>query len=156
MIADYLSAGSLIEARIVAKAPAIKRVAAMGNLYSLLEAEPTEFLKQVSGQLPAAYVGFDGETIGDTTGDGITHVVLQRWLIVLVVGNYRNADRAEGVVDAAGPLLSTLVAALTGWHPSTDFTELIRQSAPRPGYLAGVGFFPLSFATALVVEGIPD
>lgn len=155
MIADYLSAGSLIESRIVARAPAIKRVAAMGNLYSLLEAEPTEFLKQVSGQLPAAYVGFDGETIGDTTGDGFTHVVLQRWLIVLVVGNYRNADRAEGVVDAAGPLLSTLVAALTGWRPE-GFTELERQTAPRPGYLAGVGFFPLSFATTLVVEGIPD
>lgn len=156
MIADYLSAGSLIEARIRAKVPDIKRVEEMGNLYSLLEAEPTEFLKQVSGKLPAAYVGYDGETPGDTAGDDFTHVAMQRWLIVLVVGNYRNAHRAEGVIREAGPLLSTLVAALTGWKPSDDFSKLIRQTPPRPGYLAGVGFFPLSFATALVVEGIPD
>lgn len=153
MIADYLAAGALIEARIQAKAPDIKRVAALGSLYTLLEAEPEDFLKQVSGKLPAAFVGFDGELIGDTAGDGISHIALQRWLIVLVVGNYRQADRGEGVVDAAGPLLSQLVAALTGWRPD-GFTELMRQSAPRPGYLVGVGFFPLSFVTALAVDGI--
>lgn len=155
MIADYLAAGGLIEARIRASVPDIKRVAALGNLYALLEAEPEDFLKQVSGKLPAAFVGFDGEAIGDAAGDGISHVALQRWLIVLVVGNYRQADRAEGVVDAAGPLLSQLLVALTGWRP-VGFSELMRQAAPRPGYLAGVGFFPLVFATTLVVDGTTE
>lgn len=156
MIADYLQAGSLIEARIRSAAPSITRVSPLGSLYSLLENEPERMAAHISGQLPAAFVGFDGEVPGDVTGDGFTHVVEQRWLVVLAVGNYRNADTAAGVTADAGPLLSELVQALTGWVPSTDFMNLQRRTAPRPGYLAGVGFFPLVFATTLVVEGLTE
>lgn len=152
MISDYLQAGSLIADRVRQQCTDIKRVSPLGNLYALLEDEPDRMAQHISGQLPAVFVGFDGEAIGDTTGDGITHVAQQRWLVVLAVGNYRRADTAEGVTESAGPLLSGLVQALTGWRPE-GFTELTRQAAPRPGYLAGVGFFPLTFATDLVVEG---
>jgi hypothetical protein len=156
MIADYLQAGSLIEERIRLAGTAIKRVSPLGNLYSLLENEPDKMAAHISGQLPAAFVGFDGESPGDVAGDGFTHLVAQRWLVVLAVGNYRNADTAQGVTADAGPLLTALVKALTGWAPSADFTKLMRQAAPRPGYLAGVGFFPLVFATTLVVEGLTE
>lgn len=71
------------------------------------------------------------------------------------MGNYRRTDTNKGVVDAAGPLLTQLVQALSGWKPA-GFTELIRQAAPRPGYRAGVGFFPLVFTTNLNVEGLTD
>lgn len=155
MIADYLQAGSLIEARIRAAATTINRVSPLGNLYALLENEPDRMAQHISGQLPAAFVGFDGETIGDTAGDDFTHVAVQRWMVVLAVGNYRNADTAQGVTADAGPLLSTLVQALTGWAPA-GFTRLERQAAPRPGYLAGVGFFPLVFATTLFVDGLTE
>lgn len=155
MIADYLQAGSLIEARIRDAARSVKRVSPLGNLYALLEDEPQKMAQHISGQLPAAFVGFDGETIGATAGDDFTHVAVQRWMVVLAVGSYRNADTAQGVTAAAGPLLSELVQALTGWAP-TGFTRLERQAAPRPGYLAGVGFFPLVFATTLVVEGLTE
>jgi hypothetical protein len=155
MIADYLQAGSLIEARIRSATSNIKRVSPLGNLYSLLEEEPQRMAAHISGQLPKAFVGFDGEIPGDVAGDGFTHLVAQRWLVVLAVGNYRNADTAQGVTADAGPLLSELVQALTGWTPM-GFTRLERQAAPRPGYLAGVGFFPLVFATTLVVEGLTE
>ena len=155
MNADYLAAGGLIAQRIADRAPNIKRVAALGNLYALLDAAPAELNKQAFGLLPAAFVGFDGEVIGDSAGDEFTHIALQSWLVVLVVGNYRKADSGEGVIEAAGPLLSQLVAALTGWQPD-GFSPLKRQPSPRPGYLAGIGFFPLTFSTALVVEGLPD
>lgn len=152
MVADYLAAGSLIAARITARVSSIKRVEALGQLYSLLEEEPQAMAQYLSGKLPAAFVGFDGEAIGDTAGDNITHVAEQRWLVVLAVGNYRRADTNQGVVDEAGPILARLVEALTGWVPE-GFTELTRQAAPRPGYLAGVGFFPLVFSTDLYIEG---
>lgn len=152
MIDDYLAAGNLIAERVRAECLAIRRVQPLGNLYALLDEEPQAMAQHINGQLPAVFVGFDGETIGDTAGDGIAHVAEQRWLVVLAVGNYRRADTAGGVTDEAGPHLSSLVAALTGWQPD-GFTELHRQVAPRPGYLAGVGFFPLVFSTDLFVEG---
>lgn len=154
MLDNYLAAGALIEARIVAKAPNLKRVEGVGDLTAWLEDE-AEFEKQISGKLPAAFVGYDGDVLGDMTGDGFTHVAGQRWLVVLAVGNYRRADTNKGVVDAAGPLLSQLMAALNGWKPE-GFTELIRQAAPRPGYRAGVGFYPLVFSTNVFVEGLTD
>ncbi|MDT3707479.1 MAG: hypothetical protein ROZ09_11675 [Thiobacillus sp.] len=155
MIEDYLAAGALIEDRIRDKVPEIRRVEGVGDLTTLLENDAEEFLKQISGKLPSAFVGFDGETIGDMAGNGSDHVAGQRYLVVLAVGNYRRADTNKGVVDTAGPLLSKLVAALSGWKPM-GFTELIRQAAPRPGYRAGVGFFPLVFTTDLFVEGLTE
>lgn len=155
MTTDYLVAGSLIEARISNVVPLIKRVSPLGNLYSLLESDPDKMAAHINGQLPAAFVGFDGEVIGGSAGAEHAHIVVQRWLVVLAVGNYRNADTAQGVTAAAGPLLYELVRALTGWQPE-GFTELERQAAPRPGYLAGVGFFPLAFATTMVVEGLTE
>lgn len=149
---DYLAAGSLIEARIRDKAPGLKRVEGVGDLTAWLE-DDAEFEKQISGKLPAAFVGYDGDVLGDMTGEGSDHVAAQRWLVVLAVGNYRRADTAKGVVSDAGPLLAQLMAALNGWRPA-GFTELIRQAAPRPGYRAGVGFFPLVFSTNVFVEGL--
>lgn len=149
---DYLAAGALIEDRIREKAPNLKRVEVVGDLVTWLEDE-AEFEKQISGKLPAAFVGYDGDVLGDMTGEGSDHVAAQRWLVVLAVGNYRRADTARGVVSDAGPLLAQLMAALNGWKP-TGFTELIRQAAPRPGYRAGVGFFPLVFSTNVFVEGL--
>lgn len=154
MITDYLAAGPLIEARIVDQVPTIKRVEGIADLTALL-ADEAEFEKQISGKLPAVFVGFDGETIGDMTGDGSAHVAAQRWLVVLAVGNYRRSDTNKGVVDAAGPLLAQLMTPLNGWKP-LGFTELIRQPAPRPGYRAGVGFFPLVFTTNVFVDGSTD
>ena len=152
MIEDYLAAGPLIEARIHDKVSGVKRIEGIADLTAWLEDE-ADFEKQVSGKLPAAFVGFDGESIGDMAGDGFAHVAGQRWLVVLAVGNYRRADTNKGVVDVAGPLLSSLLQALNGWKP-VGFTELIRQAAPRPGYRAGVGFFPLVFVTNVFVEGL--
>lgn len=149
---DYLAAGALIEDRIRDKAPHLKRVEGVGDLTAWLEDE-AEFEKNISGKLPAAFVGYDGDVLGDMTGEGSDHVAAQRWLVVLAVGNYRRADTAKGVVSDAGPLLAQLMAALNGWKPA-GFTELIRQAAPRPGYRAGVGFFPLVFSTNVFVEGL--
>ena len=152
MIEDYLAAGPLIEARIRDKVGGIKRIEGVGDLTAWLEDE-AEFEKQISGKLPAAFVGYDGDVIGAMAGDGFAHVAAQRWLVVLAVGNYRRADTAKGVVEAAGPLLAQLMAALNGWKPE-GFSELKRQVAPRPGYRAGVGFFPLMFSIDVPVEGL--
>lgn len=152
---DYLGAGALIAERIRAKAPDIKRVELLGNLYALLEKDPAEMAKALNTQSPVVFVGLDGEQIGDSTGDGITHVAEQHWMIVLAVANYRKSGTAQGVLDEAGPLLGELIVALAGWTPD-GFTALHRQAAPRPGYLAGVGFFPMVFTTDLIVEGLEE
>lgn len=154
MIEDYLAAGDLIAARIRETVPGVRRIEGVGDLATWMEDE-AEFEKQISGLMPAVFVGYDGDVLGDMTGEGSDHVAGQRWLIVLAVGNYRRADTNKGVVDAAGPLLSKLMVQLNGWKPA-GFTELKRQAAPRPGYLKGVGFFPLVFATNVFVDGTTE
>ena len=74
---DYLAAGALIEGRIRDKVPHLKRVEGVGDLTAWLEDE-AEFEKQISGKLPAAFVGYDGDVLGDMTGEGSDHVAGQR------------------------------------------------------------------------------
>lgn len=145
---NYLAAGGLIKARIAERIPQVKRVEEIADLYARLEEGEEAMARYISGQAPAVFVGFDGEQLGDMTADGAAHVAHQRWLVVLAVKNYRTERQDGSLQDEAGELLTELLVALAGWQPE-GFTELRRQAAPRPGYLAGVGFFPLVFSTAI-------
>lgn len=147
---DYLAAGALIEARIRDEVPSIKRVEELATLYEALDSD--DIGRLTSGQMPAAFVGYDGDVPGDRAGGGSSQVIAQRYMVVLAVANVRRADTGKGVVQSAGQLLVGLVRGLSGWTPE-GFTELMRQAAPRPGFRAGVGFYPLMYTTQMVVEG---
>ena len=62
MIADYLSAGALIDARIAAKAPAIKRVAAQGKPDYITEINAAMATLNASGAYTAQSVSLAGFT----------------------------------------------------------------------------------------------
>lgn len=152
--ADYLALGPLLAERILQRVPQIKRVGELANLYEALDsADGLGAL--TSGQMPAVFVGYDGDVPGDTAGDGKAGVEQQRWLVVLAVASVRNADRGAGVQRTAGPLLAQLRQAIYGWNPQ-GFFQMSRLVSPRPGYRDGVGFFPLMFSTAIAIEGLDD
>lgn len=151
---DYLAAGPLIQARIRDLVRDIQRVDELADLLDQLNAE-NGLGNLTSGKMPAAFVGYDGDAPGDVAGDGIGHVRQQSWMVVLAVASARRQDTGAGVLRSAGPLLTQLIRALSGYAPE-GFLPLIPQPAPRPGYRDGVGFFPLSFSTAVAIEGVDD
>lgn len=151
---DFLGLGPLIQQRVRDTVKSARRVEEIANLYDALDAE--DGLGELAGrQLPAVFFGFDGDQPGAATGDGRSHVAVQRWMVILVVGNARRADVGHGVLREAGPLLAELLAALSGWEPEGHLA-LTRITAPRPGYRAGVGFFPVMFSTAVVVDALAE
>lgn len=147
---DYLALGPLLMQRVRDAVPGIHRVEELANLYDALDAEDG-LGSLTSRQMPAVFVGYDGDLPGPSAGGGASHVAVQRWLVVLAVTNARRADTGAGVLRDAGPLLAELLGALAGWEPEGHLM-LSRESAPRPGYRAGVGFFPMMFSTAVTVE----
>lgn len=151
---DYLAAGPLIQARIRDLVRDIQRVDELADLLDQLNAD-SGLHNLTSGRMPAVFVGYDGDLPGDVAGDGAGHVRRQSWLVVLAVANARRQDAGTGVLRSAGPLLTRLIRALSGYAPE-GFLPLIPQPAPKPGYRDGVGFFPLMFSTAVAIEGMDD
>ncbi|GBL46225.1 phage protein [Sulfuriferula multivorans] len=143
MIADYLAAGALIEAHVRANLPQLD-VKAITDIADL-DAKTAKDL--------ALFVIYDGDTPAGIAGQNESQLVQQHWLLVLAVRNRRGQATGAGVQDAAGPLLAELIALMLGWRPSAEFTALRRASAPKPGFSASFGYYPLRFETYLITEG---
>ena len=144
---NYLAVESLIIDRLTAEVPALRAVLSADALTDLTEGVQTT---------PAAYVLYDGDDVpstdGKRAGDGARQLVSQRWLVVLAVRNARGGADAR---EDAGPLLTQILAALAGYHPQPAppaqvYRPLKRAQAPRPGYHAGYGYFPLLFTTEVL------
>lgn len=99
---------------------------------------------------PAVWVIWDGDRLDDHAGHGKAQMIRQRWITALVVRSVKEAAAGGGVVEAAGPMLAQLLGLLMGWQPAEPpgCRGLVRADAPRPGYGAGYGFFPLAFEAA--------
>lgn len=144
---NYLALEPLIIDRLKTEVPTLRAVLSADALADLAEGVQTT---------PAAYVLYDGDDVpsadGKRAGDGARQLVSQRWLVVLAVRNARGGSDAR---EDAGPLLTQILAALAGYHPqpappSQVYRPLKRAQAPRPGYHAGYGYFPLLFTTEVL------
>lgn len=149
MIADYLAAEALIIARLTAQVPELRAVLGAAELDGLAEAQQ---------QTPNAQVLYEGDALpgaeGSRAGNAAAQVVLQRWLVIVCVRNRRDAKAGAGARQAAGPIVSKVIAALQGHQLSTDFRALRRITPPRsaPGYSAGFAYFPLAFEAQLMTQ----
>lgn len=143
MIADYLAAGALIEQRVQASLPQLL-VKSIADVADLEEKTPKDL---------AVFIVYDGDVPAGIAGQNESQLVQQHWLLVLAVRNRRGQATGAGVQDAAGPLLSDLIALMLGWRPSDQFTSLRRVAAPKPGFSASFGYYPLRFETYLITEG---
>lgn len=137
---SYLALESALIDRLTEAVPALRHVGAVSGLAGLDER---------AAQSPAAYVIYDGEKIADASHDAARQVVNQRWLVVLFV---RHAAQDGGVQlrTEAGERLSDLLVALAGWIPPGHIRPITRVNAPRPGYTAAAGWFPLAYEARIV------
>lgn len=135
---DWFAVGGEMVARLQSAMPELRQVRLAASLAEIADWQPVS---------PAVWVAWDGDAIADTAGQGATQMVRQRWIAALVVRSAREADTGAGVIAAAGPLMARMIAALSGWQPQaiTGCRPLRRIEAPRPGYGAGYGWFPVAF-----------
>jgi hypothetical protein len=138
MLEDYLAVGDAMIERIRDQVGALAFVGAASDLATVQESQQTT---------PAAFVVYQGDRIADDAGEGERTAVDQQWLVWLMVRNARQARTGDGVRQEAGPVLSSLIAALSGWKPLDGLRAFKRVNAPRPLYSKAAGYFPLMFTT---------
>lgn len=144
---NYLAAAQLIIDRLKDQVDALATVSDWSEYATLDEA---------TFNSPAAYVLFLGYRPTQEHSDGSVQQTEQLWGVVVAVRNARQARAKSGVREDAGPLMASVMAALQGWRPSKEHSALKLTSvdAARPTYGATVGFFPMIFASKVVIEGI--
>lgn len=144
MLSDHLAAGPLFIARIRET---------VSDLADVLPARDLAGLTESTLRSPTVFVIYDGDVLADSAGRGQAQMVRQRWLVVLALRHARQGDGGAALGAEAGPLLTALLAALSGWTPSTDHRPLVRVAAPRPGYSPAFAYYPLAFETAFHTLG---
>ena len=146
---NYLAAEALIIARLKENVEALKTVSDWSDYTTLDEASFTS---------PAAYVLFLGYRPVQEHSDGAVQQTEQLWGVVVAVRNARQARSKSGVREDAGPLMASVMAVLQGWKPSNEHSalKLTTLDSARPSYGATVGFFPMTFATRVVIKSIDE
>ena len=144
LAADYLFVGPLMLARLLEQVP---------ELPAELVESPEQVLR--ADQRPAvAKLMWAGDRF-DTTesgraGGGASQLVHQRWLLVLGLNN--PAVDPAGRNTAAGPLLSRLHRAMSGWSPAGANRPVRRaQAALAPTFTTTQAIYPLGFEITLTL-----
>lgn len=146
MSADHFAVGKAIVERLRSAMSELRQVRLAASMQEIADWQPSS---------PAVWVVWDGDQIMDSAGRGQAQIVRQRWIVALIVRSAADAATGGGVIEAAGPLLSKLIELLMGWLPASPVgaRPLERIEAPRPGYGAGYGYFPVAFVAAIPLQG---
>lgn len=109
----------------------------------------------------AAYVGYDGETLGAGDGEGFDQIVRQRYTVGVAVRFARAPRGREGRGSIAGPLISQVIGALSGWTPpglpaGMTLRRVTGQAASYPPQLPGWGMFPTTWELVFATQGVDD
>ena len=138
---DIFAAQGLIVTQLAEQVPQLRLVRGARDFASILERPGTP---------PAAYVLYDGQD--GRIGAGQEQLVEQKWLVVAVVRNARDAIFGSGERLEAGPLLLHICQALLGWQPAPEYGALYLSNAPAPSFNGGFALFPLRFITRVIVK----
>lgn len=146
---NYLAAEELILARLSA---------VLGTDAKALAARDLAGVKESAQITPAVHVILDGDTPKGQAVRGKHCTVEQRWLLVVVTRSARDARSGAGARDAAGPLITGVLNAMSGWSPPESRFQPFSRTATnyRPQYSPGGFFyFPLAFATEFAFTAAP-
>lgn len=124
-----------------------------GKVFSRAELAAVEQYRQAA---PAAHIVYAGYRVLETKADGRWSRLEQRWYVAIAVKHAGDQVAGDQLREEAGPMLAAVGRALMGWKPSAEHGCLALITAPAPVYRPGFAFFPLMFATTLVVKGDPD
>lgn len=157
-LTDYFQVGPAVQQQLRVADIGLLDVGDLASLADAIsgggsESDIAQRIGQIAPRAPAAFVGFDGETVL-VDADGGGQILAQRWLVVLVVRNAADTARNGALLRDAGPLLIDVISALGGWRPDIQYIgPLTRAPAPRPFHGPGIGLFPLAFTVPLYLPG---
>ena len=135
---DHLALGPLLVQRLREKCDVIS----VECRYSFTAAVEAPY----PGVYPVVFVYWAGDETIESSGEGTTEIVQQRWGVLLCVQNVATPNDPGSFHAEAGPLLSQLRQALSGWQPDEALLPLQRVRASQPPFYTPVrGFFPLEF-----------
>jgi hypothetical protein len=148
VITDYLFCEPLIVERLREQIPDLVEVTNAAGLAAIDTDNPS---------CPSVYVIYMGDAVspGPTATGGIqaqAQSVIQFWATVLTVYIADGRGIGQGVNTVAGPWMSKIIEALSGWAPDAKLCKpLSRAAMSLPvDYEAGYGYFPLVFQTQLI------
>ena len=126
MIADWLSAGSLIAARVTAQVSGLARVQIASGVNEAA---------QIVTENKSAFVCWAGDRATDHAGRGAAAVCMQRWQVILAL--------RPG--ESAGAILSTIITALSGYELSDSLDNLAFLGGSGAVYNGDFVLYPLNF-----------
>lgn len=148
--ADYLYLEQLIIDRVRDQVQGLTDVLGIPDLASLDEE------RQIA---PAVYVIYLGDEVGTGVqhqgGRGAIQTVTQNWAVVLTVYYADARGDGHGARREAGPLLGSLLQALSGWVPDGATAPMKRAPQQAPvAYANGYFYYPLVFQASFVYPRI--
>jgi hypothetical protein len=130
MLVDWLGAAPLLITKLKAAIPSLEEVQVVSS-----QAEA-----QAIAQLaPSCFVAWGGDNVGGYAGSGSVCEVSQRWAIILVT--------KPGT--SAGPLLSSIISALSGVSLSEEFDPLHYSGAIGSTFDGAFVYSTVYFSTAV-------
>ena len=134
---DYLALGGLILARLESRLPDLS-----GRIKSLGDPAAIDAAGQVT---PALFVLFGGETV-ESDRSGRAESVIQTWMVVVSVRSHQDMRSGQSAYAIAGPIVTRVIHALSGWHPGSPYGLLTRVTPSLgPGYENGWYYHPLAW-----------
>lgn len=143
--ANYLSVEPLMIARIVSQlGAALTKVGGIAEF---------EYALENDGPYPSAFVLFDGESIEQKGPTGRILMSQQRWQVSLLTRPAVSTTTGNASLTASGTLLSSLIAALTGWTPAAGFQVLrrVQNRGESVVYANGLAMFVLDFEIGMPI-----
>jgi hypothetical protein len=138
---NYLFMQGVIAARLNELLPALP-VRPVDRMNDVLETELRDTV---------AFVLWEGDRIRDQARAGGSSKITQKFTIMLAVANARQNDDAA-INSDAGPLLSQVHAALSGWAPEQAYGNALKRTNGRaPVYSTNAGLYPLTFEIDLTL-----
>jgi hypothetical protein len=141
LLLDYLFLGPLIEQRLRNEVSGL----AVRGIEQLAQAT------EANVRSLDAFVLFEGESFaeGDAgRASSSSQLVTQKWTVLLAVRNASQVD-ANGRNNAAGPYLSSMHKALSGWTPPDAFRAMRRSNGRQASYGGNTALYPLTFSITL-------
>lgn len=133
----------------MAAVPGVKAVKEIGELSEIVAAAREK--RKVSPLDGAVYVVYGGETVADTAARSAQSKHTLHFTFILAK-TYTAGGKSP--LYEAGAVLTAIQTAFAGWDAGREYTasEFRRIPSPAIEYNDGYAFFPISFATDVVVK----
>jgi hypothetical protein len=138
LLADYLFIGSRIEARLKSEVSGL----AVRGIELLAQAT------EANVRTLDAFVLYEQDLFTDAAGRGASQLVDQVWTVLLAMRNASQVDPAARN-HQAGPYLSSIHKALSGWAPEGTTRAFKRINGRKATYGGNTALYPLTFSITL-------